>query len=278
MTRARFIEEAITQLNRAGIEDAGREARRLLTLCLGIEPYDLLKDPTAPLKEAERERLYAWLARRLRHEPLSRIAGAREFWKHSFALNPATLEPRADSETLISAVTESGRVPMRILDIGTGSGCLLISLLYEYPEAQGTGTDISGLALAAARQNAASIGVHRRSNFVETSWCDGITENFDLIISNPPYIRSAEIAGLESEVKDYDPRAALDGGADGLDAYKAILPQAFQRLLPGGTLACEVGYDQAEDVARLFRSHGFTDIILRKDTGGIERVVAGRKP
>lgn len=242
------------RLREAGISNPEQEARL-------IERYRL--DPEAVLK------------RRLAGEPLSRIIGTQEFWSLEFELSPETLDPRQDTETLVAAVLERyGDIPPhRILDIGTGTGCILISLLHEWSEASGVGTDLSQGAVDVARRNAERNGVAARAIFVQTTWAKGIDGLFDLIVSNPPYIRRDLIPNLDANVQDYDPILALDGGADGLEAYRTILTETKTLLAPGGRMFFEIGYDQFESVPRLVANAGATPERIIVDSGGNPRVV-----
>jgi len=245
-------------LKDAGIDRADMETRLLLEEYAGRD-----------------ETLAIALNRRIAGEPLSRILGHQEFWSLRFDLSPDTLDPRQDTETLVEAALErfTGNPPRRILDIGTGTGCILISLLHEWPETIGVGTDISAGAIETARKNAVRNGVAERTEFVQTSWAANITGKFDLILSNPPYIPSEVIPNLATNVKEFDPILALDGGVDGLDAYRAILTEMKNLLSPGGFALFEIGYDQATSMPRLVEEYGATLSRLVPDLTGIPRVV-----
>lgn len=267
-----------------GVENAGRDARLLVAAASGCTTADIIAHPERPLSDAVRERLEGMLGRRCAAEPVSRILGEREFYGRRFALSAATLDPRPDSETLIEATLgivereDWGDKPIRILDVGTGTGCLLLTLLAELPMATGLGTDISREALATAAANADKLGLAERSAFELHDVLDGIAGSFDLVISNPPYIASGEIAGLSREVREFDPHAALDGGADGLDIYREIAA-GLGRVLRGW-LVLEVGAGQAEDVA-LVLQQGFVktrraELSRHSDLGGHIRCVALR--
>jgi release factor glutamine methyltransferase len=280
MTRAEALKKIRSTLAAAEIENPLREADLLLAFALEITPLDVNLQGGIPLSSNEEKKVEALLTRRAAHEPLGRIKGKRGFWRHEFVLNEATLEPRADTETLVEAVlahiTDRAK-DLRILDIGTGSGCILISLLQEYEKASGIGTDISHRALEAAAENARTAGIMPRAFFTVTSWAEGLHGPFDVIMSNPPYIAYEEIKTLAPEVRQFDPLAALDGGADGLEAYRALIPQAYALLKANGALFLEVGQGQAADVVRLLEAHAFKAIETRKDLSGIERVVFGIK-
>ena len=211
----------------AGLSDALTEARWLMRQALALDTAALLSRGDQPLSDAEIAAVTAFLERRVRHEPLSRIAGQREFYGRLFEVTPATLDPRADTETLIDAALEllgaEGRArPLRVLDLGTGTGCILLTLLAELPQAHGVATDISAEALSVARRNAQRLGLDQRAEFVLKDLAAGIDGAFDVVVSNPPYIATAEIAELARDVRDYDPHLALDGGPDGLAFYRRI--------------------------------------------------------
>ena len=210
---------------------------------------------------------------------MSRITGRREFYGRAFSIGPAALDPRPDTETLIEAAlahveASGGRgTPLNLLDLGTGSGCILLTLLAELPQARGLGTDASREALALAALNAERLGLAQRASFVAADWLDGIDGRFDLIVSNPPYLASAEIAGLAAGVSAYDPQLALDGGPSGLDAYRRIAARAPHLLAAEGTVMVEIGASQAEAVAEIFGSAGLEFVRLCHDLGGRPRVI-----
>ncbi|MGE5766906.1 MAG: peptide chain release factor N(5)-glutamine methyltransferase, partial [Bacteroidota bacterium] len=256
-TLAEAVAAAVARLAAAGIDDPRRDARLLICRLLGGGPELLLARPERVLTPDEGARIAAAVARRAAREPVSRILGEREFWSLPFGLNAATLDPRPDSETLVAAVLAAlpavlpGRAaPLTLLDLGTGSGCLLLALLSELPDATGCGIDISAAAVEQATANAARLGLAGRARFLHRSWAEGMDPEaaWDVVLSNPPYIASGEIAGLAPEVAAYDPRAALDGGPDGLAAYRALVPVAARLLRAGGLVALEVGAGQAEAV------------------------------
>ncbi|MEQ9447437.1 MAG: peptide chain release factor N(5)-glutamine methyltransferase, partial [Rhodospirillaceae bacterium] len=215
--------------------------------------------------------------RRMNREPVSRILGRREFWGLEFELAADTLDPRADTETLVSAVL--GLMPQvesctpRILDMGTGTGCILLASLHDWPEATGLGSDISEGAVAAASRNAARLGLTSRAAFEIANWADGLTGPFDIIVSNPPYISEPEQSTLSPEVLRFDPPVALFGGADGLDAYRNLLPSARRVIAPQGRLILEVGASQREAVAGLLSPAGFAFVAEHRDLGGVARCV-----
>jgi len=256
------IREAMARVARrlddCGIEIPSRDARLLVGAALGLDSADLIREPARPLDAAAAARLAGFVARRAAHEPVSRILGVRGFYGRTFEITPATLDPRPATETLVDAALEIAdrngwrTRPMRILDVGTGSGALILTLLAELPLATGTGTDISEGALAVARRNAERLGLAARCSFVLCRSLEGVAETFDLLVSNPPYIPTGDIAGLDADVRDYDPRAALDGGADGLAIYRE-LALGLVRIVPEGVALLEVGAGQAEAVADIFR-------------------------
>lgn len=271
---------ATSRLRDAGIDEPRLDATLLLCAAQGIGRTALISAPEAPLAADEAAAFAAMVARRAAHEPVSRILGHREFWSLDFRLSAATLDPRPDSEILVEAVLDrldDRARPWRLADLGTGSGCLLLTLLHELPQARGLGIDRAPGAVAMAAENAAMLGLAGRAAFREGDWLAGVTETFDVVLSNPPYIASAEIATLAPEVRLHDPQGALDGGADGLDAYRALLPQAAARLAPAGLCAVEIGHDQAAAVATLMQAAGFAVEPVLTDLGGRDRVVVGRR-
>lgn len=285
------LADAVTKLARAfagaGMETPALDARLLVLHACGLRHEDMILNPDRELAPDEWAEIEALVARRLAHEPVSRIIGEREFWGRTFSITPQTLDPRPDTETLIEAALEIVQQerrkdePLRILDLGTGSGCILISLLGELPGAHGTGTDKSARALAVARENAERHGVSARADFVQTDWLEGVEGLFHLIVSNPPYIPCNEIGELSAEVRCHDPQMALDGGEDGYAAYRAIIPGLDRALAPGGWVLLEVGCGQAEAVAAMLDDAGFSANGVgegfARDLAGIRRVVARRK-
>jgi len=277
--------ELARQLKSANFDTPELDARLLVGAATQLDLTGVTVAAQRPLHQEESSRLAALTQRRLRHEPVARILGEKEFWGLRFMLSAETLVPRADTETVVEAALELVRAagdplePLRIADIGTGSGAILLALLSELPGATGVGTDISAGALRTARSNAEHLGLAGRANFVECDYCDSLAGPFDLIVSNPPYIVRSEINTLARDVRDYDPRRALDGGSDGLVAYRAIARDIAGLLEPGGAFALEVGEGQADDVAELIRLTGLHTIRPhRTDLAGIPRVVWGRKP
>ncbi len=272
------------QLRAHDIDSPDLDARLLIGAVLNLDLTGLMVAAKRVLTADEAARLETHVRRRISGEPIARILGSKEFWGLSLQLSPDTLVPRPDTETIVEAALEAVDADRRrdaalvIADLGTGSGAILLALLTELPNATGIGTDINPAALQAARGNAARLGLAPRAAFVGCNYALALAAGFDLIVSNPPYIRSADIAGLSTEVRDHDPRLALDGGADGLDAYRIIAPQAEARLVPGGWLVVEVGHDQSDDVATLMQAAGLQPIGPAKaDLGGIRRAVSARK-
>jgi release factor glutamine methyltransferase len=271
------------QLRSAQLDEAELDARILLGAALGLDLTGLIAQAARLLTEAEASRLAQHARRRIAGEPVARILGVREFWGLPFRLSEATLVPRPDTETIVERALEMFRErqfshPPVIADIGTGSGAILLALLHEIPEAFGVGTDLSLTALDTAKANAAALGLAGRAAFVACSYAAALSGPFDLIVSNPPYIPSGEIPKLSIEVREHDPHLALDGGNDGYDAYRALIPQAAERLVPGGALIVEAGRGQAADIETLMTAAALSvDRPPRADLAGIPRAVSARK-
>ncbi len=279
------VEKARRALARAfaggGSGSPALDARLLAMEACGLSHTELIVRGEQPLAAPQAARLNALAFRRLSGEPVSRIVGVREFWGLQFRLAPETLDPRPDTETLVQAALDAARAragePLRILDLGTGTGCILTALLHELPAAYGLGVDISAEALAVARENASRLGVGRRAGFVRADWLAGIGRHFDIVVANPPYVARGMIAGLSCEVRAHDPLGALDGGADGLDAYRAIVPGLGGVLRPGGIAFLEVGLGQAGAVSAMVARSGLrAHIDEAHDLAGIARVVVAR--
>ena len=276
-TVARTLTAAAVRLKEAGVEDPRRDARLLIAAAIEAGPERLIAEPERVLEDGEAARIEASIARRAAREPVSRILGRRGFWSLELEITPDTLDPRPDSETLVAAVLArieaQGLVgaPLTVLDLGTGSGCLLLALLSELPAATGLGLDISAAALEVARRNARKLGLSERARFVVGDWGAGLGGSWQLIVSNPPYITDGEIGDLAPEVARYDPRLALTAGSDGLDAYRKLLPRAASLLGRGGMLALEVGRGQQDAVTALLAASGLTPRGRYRDLGGIER-------
>lgn len=283
---AREAMAAVTQrLDAAGIEGAARDSRLLLLEALAISGTDLLREPERRLSEEDGARLDGFAARRAAREPVSRILSERGFYGRTFRISPATLDPRPCTETVVEAALEVAEAegwrskPIRILDVGTGSGALLVTLLAELPLAIGVGTDISDAALGMARENAERLGVASRARFLNRHMLENVDGPFDIMVSNPPYIPTGDITSLEPEVKIFDPPAALDGGVDGLAFYRE-LAGGLKRCVPEGWALLEVGAGQAAAVEALFRRIGAPNAPQETrtwtDLGGHVRCVAVR--
>jgi release factor glutamine methyltransferase len=274
------IDHAATALREAGIDEPRRRARALLATALDVSKAEIFAYPERLLNPDQQARVSAMLDRMHAREPLSRIIGRREFWGLEFLLSADTLDPRPESETVVETVLtrlpERDR-PYRFLDLGTGTGCLLLALLSEYPRASGIGVDIAPRAAATARDNAERLGIGARARFVAGSWAAALAGRFDTVIANPPYIERSAIPALPPEVGHYDPIRALDGGLDGLAAYRAIVAE-LPRLLPqGGLFAAEIGRGQASAVTAILMRHGLCLDGITTDLAGIERcVIASR--
>lgn len=260
-------------LREAGIDNPRMEARWLLAHTLDTTAEALLRDPHAAVAEREAAGFHAALARRAAREPLALITGRVGFWTLELEVSADTLIPRADTETLVEAVLESGITPRRVLDLGTGTGALLLAVLAEFPEATGVGVDVRPGAAALAARNAARNGMAARAAFLAGDWGTALSARFDLVLSNPPYIASAEIAGLMPEVARHEPASALDGGADGLDAYRLICASLPGLLVADGLAVLELGVGQAGPVEALARAAGLVPRGLRADLSGIPRAI-----
>jgi len=272
MTAAEALRAGAARLAGTGIDNPRLEARLLLAHALGARTEDVLRDPAAAVDPA---RFEALVARRAGREPLAFILGRREFWSLDFAVAPDTLIPRPDSETLIEAALAAfpdPRAVRRVLDLGTGTGCLLLAALHEFPAAFGIGADRVAAAAALARRNAASLGMAGRAAFLCGDWAAALSGRFDLVLCNPPYIPTAEVPRLMPEVARHEPPSALAGGADGLDAYRAVLPVLPGLLAAGGVAVLEVGQGQAEPVAALAAAAGLA-CAPRADLAGVHRAL-----
>lgn len=276
MTAAEALGAAIARLKAAGIDDAPRDARRLLAFAMNVAPDRLTLHLPDPLDPAQAAAFDAAVTARAARQPVSQITGRRAFFGHEFRVTRDTLDPRPETEILVAAALEHPFVKM--LDLGTGTGCILLSCLAAMPLAAGTGTDLSAAALAVAAANAGALGLAKRARFLRSDWCAAVPGKFDLIVSNPPYIAEDEMAGLAPEVRDWEPRAALTPGGDGLDAYRVIAAGAGARLMPGGRIALEIGPTQAAAVAALLVRAGFAPPEIRRDLDGRDRVVLARWP
>lgn len=268
---------------KSGIETPELDARLLIGHALGLGHAGLATAATRVLTLQEIDTINALATRRLRHEPVARITGEKEFWSLPLRLSPATLVPRPETETVVDAALAAlgGRSvhdrAWRIADLGTGTGAILLALMSELPNATGIGGDINPLALETARENAQALGLQDRTEFVESDFGGALTERFDLVVSNPPYIATSELAALQAEVRDYDPRLALDGGPDGLDCYRAIAADAARLLKAGGLIVVEIGAGQSEAVTAIFEAAGLTTAAApRPDLAGMPRALVFR--
>jgi release factor glutamine methyltransferase len=266
----------------AGIDSAELDARLLVGAALRLDLTGLIASASRPLDESEAAQLEAHVARRLCGEPIARILGLKEFWGLPLRLSDATLVPRPDSETVVEQALAMMRPApagqIQIIDIGTGSGAILLALLSELSDAFGVGTDNSLAALATARINACDLGLASRASFVACDYAAALSGRFDLIVSNPPYVRTSDIPNLARDVRDHDPHDALDGGRDGFNAYRALIPQATSLLKAGGALVVESGLGQAGQIETLMTQAGLKVTGPPKaDLGGISRAVAARK-
>ena len=245
----------------------------------GLDHAGLIREGGRPLGQEAAAALSTMLSRRLAREPVSRILGTREFWGLPLAIGPAVLDPRPETEALVGAVLDAlgcrRDSPLRLLDLGTGSGAILAALLHELPGAFGVGVDRSPEACRVAAGNLRTLGLGKRAGVVCGSWSESLGGRFDAVVSNPPYLASDEIVGLDADVRDHDPRAALDGGADGLAAYRALLPGLVAHLAPDGVGAVECGWTQGEAVEALFLDAGLGGVTVHRDLAGIQRVVLG---
>ena len=309
LTLAQSLQHSVTALREAEIDSPELDARILVGHTLGLERAEMFGASARVLSESEQKQIQNYITRRANHEPVGRIIGKREFWSLSFGLNEATLEPRPDSETLVEIALKKYGIPtfagmtppvatdvtkntvlpaqagipfsmtpdshLRILDLGTGTGCLLLSLLHEIPHATGLGIDIAPRAIEQAQQNAHTLNLESRCRFQVGDWLEGLDEKFDLIISNPPYIPAADIPTLMPEVRTFDPRLALDGGEDGLSVYRFLIPRLMAIMKPTAHVLFEVGQGQADAVQKLLTQHHFTSVTAHPDLAGVARCVEG---
>ena len=267
-----LLEKGTAHLRKAGVEGPQREARLLLAYALAVSQEEVIAESVVPNLQGMM-RYETLLARRIAREPLAYILGYREFWSLPFAVGPGVLIPRPESETLVDEALRAfpeKDAPIDVLDLGTGSGCLLLAFLHERPQANGIGVDLSREALAYASRNAFDLGLWQRVAFVNGSWTDDVTDVFDVIFINPPYIAIGEIAGLAPEIC-YEPVTALSGGSDGFDAYRQLAPTLVARLKPGGKLFIEIGAGQADRARSVFAASGLVTIAHTPDLAGIPR-------
>ena len=276
MTIAAALADAVQRLKAAEIPDAANDARILLAAALGIERSRLTLVLPDTFAKDQKTIFEATISARLLRQPVSQIVGQRAFYGRAFSVTPDVLDPRPDTETLITTALLH---PFEtLLDLGTGSGCIVLTLLCENKKSKGVAGDLSAAALEVARGNAASLGLLERCEFIQSDWFTQITGQFDLIVSNPPYITETEMAALAPEVRDWEPLIALTPGGDGLAAYRVITAAAMGHLNVGGRLIVEIGPHQGDDVQALFRGAGFDGITCFQDIDGRDRVVMGRQP
>jgi release factor glutamine methyltransferase len=279
-TRRALLKQAGERLTASGIETAILDARLLFQAASDLRHEDIVTEPDLSVPPEVSARFALLIARRCRFEPVSRILGTREFYGRSFRVTPNVLDPRADTETLIGAALGlvKGKGSWRILDLGTGSGAIAVTLLAELPEATAVASDLSAAALAVAKGNAAALGVAGRASFVQANWFEGIGGTFDLIVSNPPYIPLGDIAGLAPDVREFDPARALDGGPDGLEAYRRLANGAGSHLAPSGRVILEIGAGQENAVNELFMGQGFARESRHFDLSGHVRCLVFIRP
>ncbi|WP_339913609.1 peptide chain release factor N(5)-glutamine methyltransferase [uncultured Brevundimonas sp.] len=267
---------AQARLKAGRIDSPAIDARLLLEVAAGVSRTDILTDPHRALSPDQSAAYAAMIERRLKREPVSRILGRKGFWKIMLNVTPDVLSPRPDTEALLDVVLLAfpPQAAFQMIDLGTGSGAILLATLVERPAARGMGTDISSEAIAVAKENAANLDLDARASFLRTEWATGFGPGeFDLVVSNPPYIPSGDIAGLDPEVREHDPHLALDGGPDGLQAYRDLAPEIHRILKPDGIFAVEIGWDQGPQVKALFDAAGFADVRVVKDLSDRDRVV-----
>ncbi len=287
ITRQTLLNNIKEHFIKAGLDNPASHARTCLSYALNISASQLIAFPEERVEQAKQDEVLKIAKRMSAHEPFAYITGTREFWGRDFDVSPATLIPRHDTETLIQKVLSihsDSTQAFKILDLGTGSGCVLLTLLAEYPNAQGLGIDISDDALEIAKKNAQRLNLVDRVQWLKSEWLQALSNNqakkhtqFDIIVSNPPYIPSADITHLDQTVRDYEPLTALDGGNSGLDAYRVMIPQALEYLIENGVFACEIGIGQAQAVEQLCHENGLITFAPLHDLSGTVRVVGGTK-
>lgn len=268
------------RLKDAGIDQPSIDARLMLEVAAGVTRTEIVTDPYRELTAEQSAMLENFLTRRARREPVSHIIGRKGFWKILLQVNKNVLTPRPETEVIVDEVLKAfpESMPFSMLDLGVGSGTILLAVLAERPAAKGLGIDASEEALAVARDNAANLDLNNRAALLRGDWTAGLGDaSFDLVVSNPPYIPTSVIETLEPEVRDHEPRLALDGGADGLDAYRLLAPEILRVLKPGGMFAVEIGYDQSKAVEALFSAAGAQQVRTIKDLSTHDRVVTGVK-
>jgi release factor glutamine methyltransferase len=268
------------RLKDAGIDQPSIDARLMLEVAAGVTRTEIVTDPYRELTAEQAAMLDDFLSRRARREPVSHIIGRKGFWKILLQVNKNVLTPRPETEVIVDEVLKAfpENMSFSMLDLGVGSGTILLAVLAERPAAKGLGVDASSEALAVARDNAANLDLNNRAALLHGDWTAGLSDaSFDVVVSNPPYIPTAVIETLEPEVRDHEPRLALDGGADGLDAYRLLAPEILRVLKPAGMFAVEIGYDQSQAVEALFKAAGAQQVRTVKDLSTHDRVVTGVK-
>ena len=280
LTLLQAWQSAKKRLEAVGLTGPVIDARLLVEAAADATRTDIVTDPHRALTEAQAQTLESYLSRRERREPVSHILGRKGFWKIMLQVTPDVLTPRPDTESILDVVLPAfpETAPWSVLDLGVGSGAILLAILSERPAARGLGVDVSEEAIAVARDNAAHLGLAARTALLRGDWTQGLGDSsFDLVVSNPPYIASAVIETLDPEVRDHEPRIALEGGPDGLMHYRSLAPEILRVLKPGGRFAVEIGYDQKDAVEALFRKAGAVEVATTRDLGDRDRVVAGTK-
>ncbi|HEY0437864.1 MAG TPA: peptide chain release factor N(5)-glutamine methyltransferase [Phenylobacterium sp.] len=280
LTLLQAWQTAKARLEAAGLAGPVIDARLLVEAAADATRADIVGDPYRALTAEQEATLEGYLSRRERREPVSHILGRKGFWKIMLSVTPDVLTPRPDTETVVEYALRDfpEHAAWSVLDLGVGSGAILLSILADRPAARGLGVDVSEEALAVARDNAASLGLAGRMALLRGDWTEGLSEStFDLVVSNPPYIAAAVIETLEPEVRDHEPRLALEGGPDGLMHYRRLAPEILRVLKPGGRFAVEIGYDQKDAVEGLFREAGALGVVTIRDLADRDRVVAGTK-
>ena len=280
LTLLQAWQTARARLEAAGLGGPVIDARLLVEAAAGATRADIVSDPHRALTTDQEATLESYISRREHREPVSHILGRKGFWKIMLTVTPDVLTPRPDTETVVEWVLRDfpEHAAWSVLDLGVGSGAIILSILAERPAARGLGVDVSEEALAVARENAANLGLAGRLALLRGDWTAGLGEaTFDLVVSNPPYIASHVIDTLDPEVRDHEPRIAIEGGADGLTHYRRLAPEILRVLKPGGRFAVEIGYDQKSAVEALFREAGAREVQTLRDLGDRDRVVAGVK-
>jgi release factor glutamine methyltransferase len=271
------LDAAITRLTPVVSVDARSECFMLLSFATGRQVSSLRLNLDDQISPENLHVFEAAVAKRMEHQPISQIIGYRDFWKHRFIVTPDVLDPRPDTETLIEKAVEMGPFES-VLDLGTGSGCILLCLLAEWPGSHGLGIDASSAALTVARENAEALGLNTRSKFAVGDWCNEVSTKYDLVVSNPPYITKDAMDGLTRDVREWEPRMALTPEGDGLDAYRAIAATVQDVMKSNGALLLEIGFDQGQTVMQILLEHGMTGIQVFQDINGKDRVILAHLP